>query len=124
MKAWIKSFLISITFLVTAILIHFVLFEFVLKIQKPYFTSIYIFIFFVLILSSLLIQLLEKSFKEQLGYFFLVVVALKLLAAKIFIDSFPQKDEAEFKFSLLILYLVSLILITWFTAKKLLNQES
>ena len=124
MKAWTKNFLISLTCLSTAIFIHFILFEFILKIQKDYFSSIYIFIFCVLILSSLFIQVLERSFKEQLGYFFLLVVALKLVAAKVFIDSFPQKYEAEFKFSLLVLYLVSLILITWFTSKKLLNQES
>lgn len=124
MKAWIKNFLISLACLSTAIFIHFILFEYILKIQKNYFSSIYIFIFCILILSSLFIQILERSFKEQLGYFFLLVVALKLVAAKVFIDSFALKDEAEFKFSLLILYLVSLILITWFTAKKLLNQES
>lgn len=124
MKAWTKNFMISLVWLSSAIFIHFILFEFILKIQKLYFSSIYIFIFCVLILSSLLIQILEKSFKEQLGYFFLVVVALKLVAAKVFIDSFPENNEPEFKFSLLVLYLISLILITWFTAKKLLNQES
>lgn len=124
MKLWIKNFLIALFGIFAAIGVHYVLFEFILGVEKPYFRSIYIFVFLILIISILLIQVLEKSFKEQLGYFFLIVVAFKLFAAKLFIDSFDEYQESEFKMSLLILYLISLILITWFTAKKLLNTES
>lgn len=124
MKIWTKNFLIVISILLAAIGIHFFLFDVILNSSKPYFLSIYIFVFLILIGSSLVIQFLEMGFKEHLGYFFLVIIGIKLVAAKVFIDSFPNSQESEFKFSLLVLYLISLILITWFTAKKLLNQES
>lgn len=110
--------------MLAAIVIHFGLTQWVLEIQKSYFVSIYIFVLLLLVISSLMIVFLEKSFKEQLGYFFLVVVAFKLLAAKLFIDSFLENKEVEFKLSLIILYLISLGLITWFTAQKLLKQEN
>lgn len=124
MKIWTRNFLIVLGILLMAIGIHYFLFAILLENSKSYFSSIYIFVFLILILSSLVIQFLEIGFKEHLGYFFLVVVGVKLVAAKVFIDSFEQKQEPEFKFTLLVLYLISLILITWFTAKKLLNQES
>lgn len=119
-----KSFLIAIGLMLAAIAIHYGLMHWGLGIQKPYFVSIYIFVILLLIISSLAVILLEKNFKEQLGYFFLVIVALKLLAAKLFIDSFPENKEPEFKISLILLYLLSLGLVTWFTAQKLLKQEN
>lgn len=73
--------------------------------------------------TLVLVQLLEKSFKQQLGFMFLVIVALKLLSAKLFMNKFPEYKEDEFKFSFLVLYMMSLILITLYTAQKLLKSE-
>lgn len=119
-----KNFLLALTGILLAISLHFILFEWIFEIQKPYFQQIYIFILIVFVLSILAVQLLEINFKEQLGYFFLVVVAVKLLVAKLFVDRFDEYQEPEFKFSLLGLYLISLIFITWFTANKLLNSKN
>ncbi|MDX9705680.1 MAG: hypothetical protein RBT46_08255 [Weeksellaceae bacterium] len=118
-----KNFGIIIGLLLLSIFLHFILMNWILGIQKPYFSSIYFFVFSVLIISSLAIQALEKNFKEHLGYFFLVIVAVKLLAAKIFIDSFSENSEFLFRISLIVLYLICLVLITWFVAQKLLKLE-
>lgn len=124
MKFFGRNFLIACTSLLTIFFLHFVLFEWILDSKKSYFWPMYGFISAVFLISIILVELLERSFKEQLGYFFLIIIALKLVAVKIFIDSFPNKTEAEFKLSLLALYLISLVLLTWLTAKKLLDTES
>lgn len=120
----LKSFGIAIGALFFSIFIHFSLMQWGLKIEKPYFFSIYIFVTVILIVSSFVVQILEKRFKEYLGYFFLIIVAAKLLAGKVFIDSFAEKDENLFKITLITLYMISLAMITWFVAQKLLKPEN
>jgi hypothetical protein len=82
-----------------------------------------VFTILVLITTLLIIEFLERKYREYLGYFFLIIVTLKLVAAKIFMNSFENWRENEFKFSFLILYLISLILITRFAIKKLMTEK-
>jgi hypothetical protein len=119
-----RNFYLSLGIFWVCLVLHFVIVQGILGIAKPYFTSLYIFTSLLLLITLLVIQFLEFKWRDYLGYFFLVVVAFKLVAAKIFMNSFEQRSENEFKFSFLVLYLISLILITWFTAKKLMNEES
>jgi len=118
-----KQSSILIGILLAFILVHFGLMKFILGVEKYYFIPIYSFVLIVLLVTILIVQFLELKFREHLGYFFLVIVALKLIAAKIFMNNFAEWKENAFKFSFLVLYLVSLILITWFVAKKLLREE-
>jgi predicted tellurium resistance membrane protein TerC len=119
-----RNFFLVIGIFLGCILLHFGFVESFLNETKSYYSSVYIFTTILFIVTLLIIQFLEYKWREYLGYFFLVVVALKLVAAKIFMNTIELRHENEFKYSFLILYLVSLILITWFTAKKLWNQES
>lgn len=118
-----RNFLLSILIMLGVIAIHFVIVQIFMGIDKPYFMPIYIFTGLVFMVTLVLVQLLEKSFKQQLGFMFLVIVALKLLSAKLFMNKFPEYKEDEFKFSFLVLYMMSLILITLYTAQKLLKSE-
>lgn len=118
-----KNAFTAMIILLVCILSHYLLMEWVFKIHKPYFISIYVFTFLVLMITMTVIELLEKKYREFLGYIFLIIVVLKLFSAKLFMNSFVNWRENEFKFSFLVLYLISLILITWFVAKKLLKEK-
>lgn len=123
MKLLGRHLSIAILTLLSAFSVHYIVFEWALDSHKDYFWKIYAFIFLLFLVAMLLIELLEKNFKEQLGYFFLVIIALKLMSVKIFMDSFSAKEETAFKISIISLYLLSLILLTWLSAKKLLTQD-
>lgn len=119
-----RNFLLACVVMGVVLGLHYLIFQFGLDNYKTYFESIYLFISLLFVITLSLIQIIEKIYKEQLGYFFLVIVALKLGAAKIFLNSIPEWQEPVFKFSFLGLYLISLILITWFTARILLKSEN
>lgn len=119
-----RNFFLAIGIFLLTILLHLGFVQVFLEESKPYYTSIYVFTISLLVVTLLVIQLLEYKWRDYLGYFFLVVVAIKLVAAKIFMNSIEQRHENEFKFSFLVLYLISLILITWFTVQKLMNEEN
>ena len=87
------------------------------------FTSIYLFTTLVCTLTLFLIAEINSFFHKHLGFIFIGVIALKLLSAKLFMDYSEQLNNGEFKFSFIILYLISLVLITLFTARLLLNPE-
>lgn len=118
-----KKILNFLLIFLVCIAIHYISTKYILQIEKTYFGSIYLFTILVLITTLLIIEFLERKYREYLGYFFLIIVTLKLVAAKIFMNSFENWRENEFKFSFLILYLISLILITRFAIKKLLTEK-
>jgi hypothetical protein len=118
-----RNFFLAIGWFIIAIIFHIGFVQIIMAETKPYYSSIYIFTSILLLITLLIIQFLEYKWRDFLGYFFLIVVALKLVAAKIFMNSIELRQENEFKYSFLVLYLISLILITWFTAKKLMNEE-
>lgn len=118
-----KKILNFLLIFLVCIAIHYISIKYFLRIDESYFTSIYLFTILVLITTLLIIEFLERKYREYLGYFFLIVVTLKLVAAKIFMNSFENWRENEFKFSFLILYLISLILITRFAIKKLMTEK-
>ncbi|NLN34229.1 MAG: hypothetical protein GX159_11640 [Flavobacteriaceae bacterium] len=118
-----KKILNFLLIFLVCIVIHYISTKYILQIEKTYFVSIYVFTILVLITTLLIIEFLERKYREYLGYFFLIIVTLKLVAAKIFMNSFENWRENEFKFSFLILYLISLILITRFAIKKLMTEK-
>lgn len=118
-----KKILNFLLIFLVCIAIHYISTKYILQIEKTYFGSIYLFTILVLSITLLIIEFLERKYREYLGYFFLIVVTLKLVGAKIFMNSFENWRENEFKFSFLILYLISLILITRFAIKKLLIEK-
>ncbi len=118
-----KKILNFLLIFLVCIAIHYISTKYFFQIDESYFTSIYVFTILVLITTLLIIEFLERKYREYLGYFFLIVVTLKLVAAKIFMNSFENWRENEFKFSFLILYLISLILITRFAIKKLMTEK-
>lgn len=118
-----RNFFLVIGIFVVSVFIHIGFTQLFKSEFKSYYTSIYLFTGILLLITLLIIQFLEQKYREFLGYLFLIIVTLKLVAAKIFMNSIEQRQENEFKFSFLVLYLISLILITWFTVKKLMNQE-
>lgn len=111
-----------IGFFFICILAHFLIMRFGLKSETD-FTSIYIFTATVNILTLLLITELNTFFHKYLGFIFIAIIALKLMVAKFFMDNSVNLDNPEEKYTLLILYLLSLVLITVFTAKLLLKPE-
>lgn len=116
-----KAFL-YIAFFLVCIAVHFLIMRYG-KQSATDFNSIYIFTTLVCALTLLLIVEVNSFFHKHLGFIFIGVIALKLFAAKMFMDNSAQMDDSEFKFSFIILYLISLVLITLFTAKLLLNPE-
>lgn len=118
-----KKILNFLLIFLVCIAIHYISTKYILQIEKTYFGSIYLFTILVLSITLLIIEFLERKYREYLGYFFLIIVTLKLVGAKIFMNSFENWRENEFKFSFLILYLISLILITRFAIKKLLTEK-
>lgn len=118
-----KKILNFLLIFLVCIAIHYISTKYILQIEKTYFGSIYLFTILVLITTLLIIEFLERKYREYLGYFFLIIVTLKLVGAKIFMNSFENWRDNEFKFSFLILYLISLILITRFAIKKLLTEK-
>lgn len=119
-----RNFFWAIGIMTGSVLFHFILMNFILDLPKSYYSAIYLFVILALLITSGLIIILERNFREFLGYLFLIIITLKLVAAKVFIDFIGKKDEPEFKFSFLVLYLISLTLITWFTSRKLLKSEN
>ena len=118
-----KKILNFLLIFLVCIAIHYISTKYFFQIDKTYFVSIYVFTILVLITTLLIIEFLERKYREYLGYFFLIIVTLKLVAAKFFMNSFENWRENEFKFSFLILYLISLILITRFAIKKLMTEK-
>lgn len=118
---YLKVLLYSTVFLIV-LLIHQLLMHFVIHFDES-FRPIYIFTFLVCVISLLLIAISNSLFHSQLGFIFLLVVTLKLIAAGIFINRFEAIDLIEYKISFIVLYLISIVLITIFTARFLLYPE-
>lgn len=111
-----------IAFFLVCVVIHFLVMRFGMQ-SETEFISIYLFTALVCALTLLLIAEVNSYFHKHLGFIFIGIIALKLFAAKMFMDNSEQLNNGEFKFSFIILYLISLVLITLFTAKLLLNPE-
>jgi|SRR5690606_17238734 len=111
-----------ILFFLICLLVHFLIMEFVIQ-SSADFLSIYIFTGIVSTVTLILIGEANEFFHKQLGFIFIGIIALKLIAAKLFMNSFDEIDEPIYKYSFIILYLISLVLITVYTAKLLLNPE-
>lgn len=111
-----------IAFFLVCVGVHFLIMHFGLK-SDTEFASVYLFTTLVCALTLLLIVEINSFFHKYLGFIFIGVIAIKLFAAKLFMDNSEQLHNGEFKFSFIILYLISLVLITLFTAKLLLNPE-
>lgn len=111
-----------ILFFMCCIAVHFLILRFGLNSESD-FLWIYIFTGLVCALTLFLIAELNTYFHKHLGFLFIGIIAVKLVAAKIFMDNSVDLDNAQLKFGFIILYLISLVLITLFTAKLLLHPE-
>ncbi len=111
-----------ILFFLCCIVVHFLILRFGLN-SESNFTLIYIFTGLVCTLTLFLIAELNTYFHKHLGFLFIGIIAVKLVAAKIFMDNSIDLDNGQLKFGFIILYLISLVLITLFTAKLLLHPE-
>jgi len=87
------------------------------------FLPIYIFTGIVSLVTLIAIGEANEFFHKSLGFIFIGIIALKLIAAKVFMNSLEEIDEPIYKYSFVVLYLISLVLITVYTAKLLLNPE-
>lgn len=117
-----KKALGYIAFFLVCVGIHYLILKLGMSSETD-FTSIYLFTTLVCALTLFLIAEINSFFHKHLGFIFIGVIALKLLSAKLFMDYSEQLNNGEFKFSFIILYLISLVLITLFTARLLLNPE-
>lgn len=108
--------------LLAVLLFHLLFFRFVLHIDSD-FRTIYDFVFGVGVVSLFLIALANRFYHSLLGFIFLVVITLKLIAAGIFVNTYAPLDQTEIKASFIVLYLISIVLITIFTARLLLYPE-
>jgi len=111
-----------ILFFLICLLVHFIIMEFVIQ-SSADFLPIYIFTGIVSGVTLIAIGDSNEFFHKSLGFIFIGIIALKLIAAKLFMNSFDEIDEPIYKYSFVILYLISLVLITVYTAKLLLNPE-
>lgn len=103
--------------------IHYAFMDFVLE-SKTDFMPIYKFTTFILALVLAIVVQLNMIAKSYIGFLFLFVMGLKLFVAKIFMDRQDQLGIAEFKYSFVVLYLISLVLITVFLVKLLKQEEN
>lgn len=111
-----------IGFFLICIAVHFLILRFGLQ-SSTDFSLIYIFTGLVCALTLFLIAELNNYFHKHLGFLFIGIIAVKLVAAKVFMDNSIDLENAQLKFGFIILYLISLVLITLFTAKLLLRPE-
>ncbi len=111
-----------VLFFLFCVLIHYLLMKFVFHFESD-FTFIYVFTAIICALTLFLIAEANAFFHKQLGFIFIGIIAVKLIAAKIFMNGFELIDETPYKYSFVVLYLISLVLITIYTAKLLLNPE-
>ena len=116
-----KSGLYFLIFLV-CLLVHFLIMQFVIQ-SSADFLPIYIFTGIVSLVTLIAIGEANEFFHKSLGFIFIGIIALKLIAAKVFMNSLEEIDEPIYKYSFVVLYLISLVLITVYTAKLLLNPE-
>src|SRR5690606_28341116 len=119
MKDFKKAFGYIFFFLV-CIGLHFLILRFGLNSETD-FSLVYIFTGLVCALTLILIAELNAFFHKYLGFLFIGIIAVKLVAAKVFMDNSLDLDNGQLKFGFIILYLISLVLITLFTAKLLLH---
>jgi len=116
-----KSGLYFLIFLV-CLLVHFLIMQFVIQ-SSADFLPIYIFTGIVSLVTLIAIGEANEFFHKSLGFIFIGIIALKLIAAKVFMNSLEEIDEPIYKYSFVVLYLISLVLITVYTAKLLLNPK-
>lgn len=121
MKGFQSVFLYFIGFL-TIVLTHYLIFKFGVQSELD-FTQIYLFTTSMCLLVLLSIALFNKIIHKQLGFIFLGIVFLKLFVAKLFMMNFEEINVREYKISFIVLYLFSLVLITIFTSRLLLNPK-
>ncbi len=117
-----KQLFVAAGIMLGCFLVHFLILVLGFDIYREYFFYIYLFVFTAFLISILALQVLEKTQKEQLGYYFLAIITIKLGAALIFLKKADGHEEQAFRISLMILYLISLSLITWYASQKLLNS--
>src|SRR5690606_28016656 len=117
-----KSGLYFLIFLV-CLLVHFLIMQFVIQ-SSADFLPIYIFTGIVSLVTLIAIGEANEFFHKSLGFIFIGIIALKLIAAKVFMNSLEEIDEPIYKYSFVFLYLISLVLITVYTAKLLLNPKN
>lgn len=103
--------------------IHYAFMDFVLE-SKTDFMPIYKFTTFILAIVLAIIVQLNMVAKNYIGFLFLFVIGLKLFVAKLFMDRQALLSIPEFKYSFVVLYLISLVLITVFLVKLLKQAEN
>lgn len=122
MKNFITAFYYVLYFLGIEAL-HFVFMRFILEIETD-FMPIYKFTTFVMALVLAIVVQLNMIARNYIGFLFLFVMGLKLFVAKIFMDRQEQLNSPDFKYSFVVLYLISLVLITVFLVKLLKQEEN
>lgn len=122
MKDFITAFYYVLYFMGIEAL-HFAFMRFVLESETD-FLPIYKFTTFILALVLAIVVQLNMVAKSYIGFLFLFVMGLKLFVAKIFMDRQGQLGNPEFKYSFVVLYLISLVLITVFLVKLLKQAEN
>jgi len=111
-----------ILFFLACVLVHYLLMKFAFHSEAD-FTSIYTFTIIICAFTLFLIAEANEFFHKYLGFIFIGIIAAKLIAARIFMNRFELMDETQYKYSFIVLYLISLVLITIYTAKLLLSPE-
>lgn len=122
MKDFITAFYYVLYFMGIEAL-HFVFMRYILEIETD-FLPIYKFTTFILALVLVIVVQLNMVAKNYIGFLFLFVMGLKLFVAKIFIDRQNLIGSPDFKYSFVVLYLISLVLITVFLVKLLKGGEN
>lgn len=122
MKDFITAFYYVLYFMGIEAL-HFGFMCFVLESETD-FMPIYKFTTFILALVLAIVVQMNMMAKNYIGFLFLFVMGLKLFVAKIFMDRQEHLGNPEFKYSFVVLYLISLVLITVFLVKHLKQAEN
>lgn len=122
MKDFITAFYYVLYFIGIEVM-HFTFMRFVLESETD-FMPIYKFTTFILAIVLAIIVQLNMVAKNYIGFLFLFVIGLKLFVAKLFMDRQAQLSIPEFKYSFVVLYLISLVLITVFLVKLLKQAEN
>jgi|SRR5690554_66796 hypothetical protein len=104
------------------LLLHFLLIRYGFDSAADY-SNVYTFSFLLCLITLLLVAFANLIFHKQLGFVFIFVISLKLMSAAIFMKQSDFNEQPELKYSFVVLYLISIVLITVFTARLLLYPE-
>lgn len=111
-------FLVSLFFA----FLNYLFVSYILELEGD-FMPIYFFTTVLCLVTLLMIAETDNLFHKWLGFIFIGIILLKLVAAKVFMNLYEEIDLPRYKYTFVFLYLINIALVTIYTARLLLNPK-